>query len=172
MDQGARAPVVLIVDEDGESRATMSTILAPDGFEIVEADSAHNALATLNQKSPDVVILDFTMKGVNGIELAEKVKQRLPNTPIISVTEQRDTRVLVQAVRRGIYDYLLKPINASDLRLSISQALEEKRLKDELSLLKGKLEERTSLFVRMGNSDKVHALVRLLEKIAPPPSPF
>ncbi len=169
MDQDAQAPVVLIVDEHGESRDTMRTILAPDGFEIVEADSADNALAALNGHSPDIVILDFNLRGMNGLELAENVKRRLPNTPIISVTEQRDTRVLVQAVRRGIYDYLLKPINAGDLRLSISQALEEKRLKDELSLLKGKLEERTSLFARMGNSDKVHGLVRLLEKIAPTP---
>lgn len=169
MDQGAPAPVVLIVDEHGESRDTMRTILAPDGFDIVEADSSDSALAALNQKSPDIVILDFNLRGNSGLELAESIKSRLPNTPIISVTEQRDTRVLVQAVRRGIYDYLLKPINAGDLRLSISQALEEKRLKDELSLLKGKIEERTSLVSRMGNSDKVHALVRLLEKIAPTP---
>lgn len=169
MDQVTRAPVVLIVDEHGESRDTMRTILAPDGFEIVEADSSDSAMAALNHKSPDIVILDFNLRGGNGLELAESVRQRLPNTPVISVTEQRDTRVLVQAVRRGIYDYLLKPINASDLRLSMSQALEEKRLRDELSLLKGKLEERTSLVTRMGNSDKVHALVRLLEKIAPTP---
>ncbi|MDR1520169.1 MAG: sigma-54 dependent transcriptional regulator [Planctomycetota bacterium] len=164
-----RAPVVLIVDEHGESRDTMRTILAPDGFEIIEADNPDAALAVLNQKSPDIVILDFNMRGGNGLELAGNIKRRLLDTPIISVTEQRDTRVLVQAARRGIYDYLLKPINANDLRLSISQALEEKRLKDELCLLKGQLEERTSLAARMGNSDKVRALIRLLEKIAPTP---
>ena len=169
MNQDTHAPIVLIVDEHRESRDTMRTILAPDGFEIFEADSLDTALAALNQKSPDIVILDFNLGGGNGVELVENMRQRLPNTPVISVTEQRDTRVLVQAMRRGIYDYLLKPINANDLRLSISQALEEKRLKDEVRLLKGQLEERTTLFTRMGNSDKVQVLVRLLEKIAPTP---
>ncbi|MDR1534467.1 MAG: sigma-54 dependent transcriptional regulator [Planctomycetota bacterium] len=169
MNPDMNAPVVLIVDEHRKSRDTMRTILSSDGFEIVEADSPDGALSALNHNSPDIIILDFNLRGGDGLELAGNVKRRLPNIPIISVTEQRDTRVLVQAVRRGIYDYLLKPINADDLRLSISQALEEKRLKDELNLLKGQLEERATLVTRMGNSDKVQALVRLLEKIAPTP---
>lgn len=169
MNQGKKGAVVLVVDEHGESRSTMQAILSPDGFEVVEADGRDNALAALNRISPDIVILDCNQLDGNAQGLVESIKQRLPNTPVISVTEQRDTRVLVQAARRGIYDYLLKPINANDLRLSIGQALEEKRLKDELHLLKGRLEERTSLVARMGDSDRVRALVRLLEKIAPTP---
>lgn len=160
---------ILAIDPHQESRATIRAVLDPDGFRILEADTPEAAMQMLNTVTPDLVLLDFKLTGRSGLELVSSLKERLPNVPVIMITENRDMRVVVQAIRRGIYDYLTKPVNANDLRLSISQALEEKRLKDELRSLKGRLEGRVSLLDRMGSSDKVQSLVRLLEKIAPSP---
>ena len=163
------ATTILTVDAHQGSRETLRAILEPDGFIIHEAADPDAALQLLNTITPDLVLLDFKLTGKNGLELAMSIKERLPTVPVIMITDDRDMRVVVQAIRRGIYDYLTKPVNANDLRLSISQALEEKQLKEEVRSLKGRLEGRESLMSRMGSSDKVQALVRLLEKIAPSP---
>jgi DNA-binding NtrC family response regulator len=168
-NQTEQRPVILTVDAHSKSRATVRAILEPDGFQIMEASDPDSAVRMLNSVSPDLVLLDFNLAGKNGLELALQIKDRLPHTPVIMVTEGRDMRVVVQAIRRGIYDHLTKPLNAHDLRLSVSQALEDKRLKDELRNLKGRLEGRVSLLDRMGSSDKIQSLVRLLEKISPAP---
>ena len=165
----AQKAAILVIDSHQESRATIRAVLDPDGFRILEADTSDTAMQMLNSVTPDLVLLDFKLTGRSGLELVTALKERLPDVPIIMITENRDMRVVVQAIRRGIYDYLTKPVNANDLRLSISQALEEKRLKDELRSLKGRLEGRVSLLDRMGGSDKVQSMVRLLEKIAPSP---
>jgi len=162
-------PIVLTVDPHRQSRDTLRAILLPDGFSIHEASDPDAAMQTLNTVTPDLILLDFNLTGKNGLELATVIKERMPTIPIIMITDDRDMRVVVQAIRRGIYDYLTKPVNANDLRLSISRALEEKQLKDELRSLKGRLEGRVSLLENMGSSDKVQSLVRLLEKIAPAP---
>ena len=159
--------VILTVDSQKSSRATIRAILAPDGFRVVEAGDAAEALEALNSVTPDAVLLDVNLAGKSGLELAGELKERLPHTPIIMITEARDNRVVVQAMRRGIYDYLTKPVNANDLRLAVSQGMEDKRLKDELRVLRGRLEERVTLLTHMGDSPRVRGLVNLLEKIAP-----
>lgn len=159
--------VILTVDSQRASRATIRAILAPDGFDVVEADDAATALEALHAVSPDVVLLDVNLPGESGLELAGNIKEMLPHTPIIMITEARDNRVVVQAMRRGIYDYLTKPVNANDLRLAVSQGIEDKLLKDELRILRGRLEKRVALLTYMGDSPRVRALVGLLEKVAP-----
>lgn len=163
------AATILAVDADPGSRKTLEAILKPDGFIIHEAGDPEEALQLLHRVTPDLVLLDFKLSGGNGPDVAMEFKGRLPTVPIIMITEDRDMRVVVQAIRRGIYDYLTKPVNANDLRVSISQALEEKKLKEEIRSLKGRLEGRISLMDSMGSSDKIQALSRLLEKIAPSP---
>ena len=162
-------PIILTVDPHQQSRETLRALLLPDGFSLHEASEPDTAMQMLNAITPDLILLDFNLPGKNGLELATAIKKRMPALPIIMITADRDMRVVVQASRGGIYDYLTKPVNANDLRLSISRALEEKNLKDELRNLKGRLEGRISLLERMGSSDKLQSLVRLLEKIAPAP---
>ena len=159
--------VILTIDSQKSSRDTIRAVLAPDGFRVVEAVDATSALEVLNNVTPDAVLLDVNLQGSNGLEVAGQIKERLPHTPIIMITEARDNRVIVQAMRRGIYDYLTKPVNANDLRLAVTQGMEDKRLKDELRVLRSRLEERVTLLSHMGDSPKVRGLVGLLEKIAP-----
>ena len=161
------SPVILVIDSNKPSRATIRAILAPDGFQVVEAVDAASALKMLNSVAPDAVLLDFNLTGKNGLELIDQLKERLPHTPLIMITESRDNQVIVQALRRGIYDYRTKPMNANDLRLAVNQGIADKRLKDEIRVLRGKLEERVALLAHMGDSPRVRTLVNLLEKIAP-----
>ncbi len=165
----AKQHTILTVDPNEKSRDTLRAVLLPDGFSIHEANDYNSAMQCLNTITPDLIILDFKLAGKNGIELATAVKERMPTVPIIMITDDGDMRVVVQAIRGGIYDYMTKPVNANDLRLSINKALEEKQLKEEVRSLKVQLEGRTSLLDRMGTSEQVQSLVRLLEKIAPTP---
>jgi len=161
------APTILVVDEHKASRDTVRAILEPDGFNVVEAADAAGLFELLNRVSPDVVLLDLKLRDGGALEVAQKLRERLAHVAVLVLMDERDARVVNQAMRRGVQDYLTRPVNAGDLRLSVSQALEGKRLKEEVSALKERLEERESLLARMGNSDRVQSLARLLEKIAP-----
>lgn len=162
-----KSPVILVIDEQKSSRDTIRAILAPDGFAVLEAADVASGLRMLNQSSPDLILMDFNLKGKNGLELALEVQERLPHAPIVVVTEGRDSRIATQAMQRGIYGYLTRPVNAGDLRLMVRRALEDSQLKAELQSIKGQLEERVSLLTLMGSSDRVQHLLRLLEKISP-----
>jgi DNA-binding NtrC family response regulator len=164
-NQTEQRPVILTVDAHSKSRATVRAILEPDGFQIMEASDPDSAVRMLNSVSPDLVLLDFNLAGKNGLELALQIKDRLPHTPVIMVTEGRDMRVVVQAIRRGIYDHLTKPLNAHDLRLSVSQALRTNASMMSCVILKDDLK---AAFPPgpLGSSDKIQSLVRLLEKIS------
>ncbi len=164
-----RPPVVLVVDASPSGRDTLRAILGPRGVDCREAGGPEAALAELSRTRPDLVLLDPGPGPASGPGLVHLLRERLPDIPLIVVTARRDAGAAAGAVRQGVYDCLPKPVNANALLLSVNRALEEKRLKDELRILKGRLSERASLRERMGDSDAVRALVRMLEKIAPTP---
>ena len=159
--------VILTIDEQKSSRDTIRAILAPDGFELLEAADAGQGLQLLSNSGPDLVLLGLQIQAKNGLEFVSDIQEIQPYTPIIMITENRDNRVIEKAMQAGVSGHLSKPVNANDLRLAIGKALENRQLKVELQTLKGQLRERESLYRRMGSSDRVQSLVRLLEKISP-----
>lgn len=158
--------VILVVSEDKRSRETLRAILFPDGFQIIEAYDYSSTITTLNQTIPDLVIINHSLDGNSGLELAKDVKSRLPYIPLIMIADTHEDYTAVQSSNIDIFTSIRTPFNANDLRLSIGRALEEKRLKDEIKSLKGQLEKRSNLLTSMGNSEPVQRLVKLLEKTA------
>ncbi len=162
-------PVVLVIDSQKASRDTIATVLHSHAVRLREADNAQDALSALDHHNPDVILVDPFESGQDRPDLVGRLRERLPDVPVIVVTEQQETRLVVEAMRQGVFDYLHKPVNAGALVLSVNRALEGKRLKDELRVLRGQLSGRQSLQVSMGDSDTVRKLVGLLDKIAPTP---
>ena len=108
---------ILIVDDEELIRTTLSIKLDQDGYTTKTVESGENALKVLKSESFDVVLTDLRMIGMDGIELLRQVKRLQPDIEVIILTGYASLESAIEALRNEAYDYLLKPINDSKLRI-------------------------------------------------------
>jgi signal transduction histidine kinase len=131
--------VVLIIDDCAEDREVYQRFLSKDSREnyaFLEADCAETALVLLKQQSCDVILLDFCLPGLNGLEFLEDLQQEQPqlSVPIIMLTGQGAETIAVDAMKWGVQDYLIKhQLKADILQLSVRNVLQQTALKAQLS---------------------------------------
>ena len=129
---------ILVVDDDEDFMSIMKIKLLKIGFADVrlEIDPLKAAAAFSRGKCVDIALIDMTMPEMEGVELLEHIKNTCPTTECIMVTAVNEARVAVECLRKGAYDYLVKPVSSDTLALSINRALERKRLLDILDIEK------------------------------------
>ncbi|MDY6792729.1 MAG: sigma-54 dependent transcriptional regulator [Thermodesulfobacteriota bacterium] len=129
---------IILVDDDPDFVEILKVKLKRIGFTNVrtEVDSVKAASLFERGQTFDVALIDMSMPDLNGIQLLERIKNTSPGTECIMVTAVNDARVAVDCLKKGAYDYLVKPIEREDLVLSIHRALERKRLLDILDVKK------------------------------------
>ena len=127
---------IIVVDDDRNLLESVRRALVTAGFQKIKTESDPRAAALLFEKGAtfDVALLDISMPGMNGIELLEIIRSHSPFTECLMVTVLDEARVAVNCLKRGAYDYLLKPVSREELVLSVNRALERKRLHDILEL--------------------------------------
>src|SRR3989339_263944 len=109
---GAR---LLLVDDEPEILKTLSEILKSEGFRISTADKGAEAVARLREEDIDLVILDYKMPDMNGLEVAAKIKEMKSGLPIVMLTGAPSVELAVQAMKGGINDFLTKPVDVPNL---------------------------------------------------------
>ena len=119
---------ILVVDDEEAIREVVSTMLEAQGFECSTAGNGRLAKAYLEEHTPDLVLSDMVMPEMDGIRLLEWAHQHDPDVPVIMVTAMHDIATALEAIRRGAYDYILKPFEKDQLFLSVRRALEHRRL--------------------------------------------
>ncbi|XWX02586.1 response regulator [Aggregatilineales bacterium SYSU G02658] len=108
---------VLVVDDELGALTLIGIMLERGGFNVLKAKDAEAALATLDQNTPDLIILDVMMPGMNGIELCRTIRSRSETalTPIVILSARGDAESVMQGMEAGANDYLPKPILHHDL---------------------------------------------------------
>ena len=160
---------ILLVDDDDDFRWATGNILTAVGYHCIHALNGQEALDFVEKEIPDLVLMDYRMPGQNGLTVAAEMKQRIKAVPIIMITAYGEIDSAVKAMKMGVYDYVTKPADNNDLLFTIKRALEKQELLLEVEQLRTVLNERTSLYKLMGNSDPVKKLIGRLEKVAPTP---
>ncbi len=152
---------IIIVDDERDFLESVRRGLITSGFKkvVTEIDPRRAAEQFENGKVFAVALIDITMPGMDGIELLEVIRNTSPRTECIMVTAIDEARVAVQSLRKGAYDYLVKPISKEDLVASLNRALERKRLFDILDLGK------TQRVPRLQNADAFKPIVTHSAKI-------
>ncbi|OPZ61133.1 MAG: Nitrogen assimilation regulatory protein [Deltaproteobacteria bacterium ADurb.Bin510] len=115
---------ILVVDDEEIVRYSLVNILSARGYEVEGVASAEEALNRLYVKDYNLVLTDLLMEGMDGLELLENIKVITPRTMVIVITGYGSIKTAVQALRLGVYDYLIKPCDEEELTLRISRALE------------------------------------------------
>jgi len=117
---------ILIVDDENTLRQTMEDLLAAGDREIVAAASGEEALAYLEDRSFDLMIVDLIMPGIDGLQVIDMAQRLSPQSKIIMLTAYGTLQSAIQAMRRGATDYLLKPTNAPEIEAAVERALQQR----------------------------------------------
>ena len=129
---------IIAIDDEKDFLETMKRGLVLSGYRKVtlESDPALALQRFRNGENFDAALIDITMPGMDGISLLEKIKFLSPHTECIMVTALNEAAMVMDCIRKGAYDYLVKPISRNDLTVSISRALERQRLLEILDIRK------------------------------------
>jgi two-component system response regulator (stage 0 sporulation protein F) len=120
---------ILLVDDEGASREKIGAILGRHGYVVIDRPDAVSALAVArDMTSPiDLVITDYRMPNMDGLEFAQELKRAMPGTPLILITGHSDIRSYLEALNIGVFEYLNKPIIANELLRIVSLALKQRK---------------------------------------------
>src|SRR3989304_2435056 len=151
-------PRVLVVDDEEEIRKILSKILEKEGFKVITAPDGQQALEKICFDTPDAVLLDVRMPGLDGMEVLKKIKAIDDNLPVGLVTAYADTHQAVEAMKEGACDYLAKPSDNSEVVWITSRALAEGKLRRNLKSINDRYKGNFSLIESMGPSDNIGRL--------------
>ncbi|MCA1797211.1 MAG: sigma-54-dependent transcriptional regulator [Desulfuromonadaceae bacterium] len=160
-------PHLLIVDDEVSLREMLEIMFAAEGYVVDVAPDGNQAMEQLRHQAYDLVLTDMRMPGADGLELLEQVKQLHPETLVILMTAYSTTSQAVEAMKLGAYDYIVKPFNNEDIRLTIKKALEFSFLRHENLQLRTQLDRRNSFDRLVGKSAAMQQLYTMIEKVAP-----
>lgn len=158
---------IYIVDDEQTIREGTALVLEQT-YTVRTFDAAEPAIKAIIREPPDLVLLDIGLPGMDGIRALEEIKAHRPETLVIMITAYEDSRSIIQAMKLGAYDYIIKPVIMDGLEHTIANALETIRLRKEVQLLQeAALEEHLPMLI--AQSDALHDIVDLVERVAASP---
>ncbi|MBI5049425.1 MAG: sigma-54-dependent Fis family transcriptional regulator [Nitrospirae bacterium] len=160
MAKASKATVLIVDDEEG-IRETLTDVLNDEGYEVITASSGEQALTSVREFSPEVVLLDVAMPpGMDGIETLKAIKDITKDTSVIMISGHAKIDTAVQAIKVGAYDFLEKPLSLPKVEIIVKRALERQRLEKENIALR--VTERELI----GESQKIKTLREEIAKAA------
>jgi two-component system response regulator PilR (NtrC family) len=130
---------VLVVDDEASMRELLTILLRQEGYDVVTADGGEAAVGFLGRETFDLVITDLRMAGADGLDVLRAAKEQAPRTVVLVVTAYASTESAVEAMKLGAYDYVTKPFKVDELKVTVTNALERRRLQEENLALKRQL---------------------------------
>ena len=159
---------ILIVDDEASFRTSLKGALKKD-YKVAEARNSEKAIQQVKDNSPDVVLLDISMPGVDGLETLQKIREVDDYVAVIMVTAYGEVKTVVQAINLGAVDYLTKPIDMDELQIAIAKALERLRYKQEIAALRKALAKEYNIDNLIGKSPQFLEALSMAKKIARSP---
>ena len=157
-------PSVLVVDDEPSIIKSLSGLLSDEGFEVYAATNGYEALKIIDAESPDLVLLDIWMQGIDGIDTLKEIKKENPFIQVIIITGHGTIETAIAATKLGAFDLIEKPLSFDKVIVSINNALNFRRLEEENRYLRRKTIEKHSL---TGGSPSISELRKQITVAAP-----
>ncbi len=164
---GRGKPEILIVDDDPGHLGTLSILIQGWGYTVHGADDGSAAVALVRERPFDAILMDVRMASLGGIEALKEIKAYNPAVPVLIMTAYSSVNTAVEALKAGAYDYLTKPLDFDELRLTLERALDHTRLEQENRELRSSLPEGRELAAIIGKSPPMRRLVEMVAMVAP-----
>lgn len=153
---------VLIIDDEKDIRDVLCESVAVGGHEPTAVESASEALRLLENDTFDIIFSDIKMKKMDGIEFLEKAKT-MTDAPIILITGHGDVETAVDAMKKGAFDFFVKPLDLSRILITIRNAAERSKLVSETKILRKKISKKCEI---TGSSPKIKEILDMIDKVA------
>jgi two-component system response regulator AtoC len=159
-------PIILIVDDEKHTRDGLRRLLE-DNYDVYVAADIRGAMDVLEREQIDVLITDLRLGGEDGMQLIERALKR-PHPPIcIMMTAYGSVDTAVEAMKRGAYDFVTKPLNLDKVEMLIARGLGSRRIEQENRALKQQVDERFGLENMIGESRALHEVLDTIKQVAP-----
>jgi DNA-binding NtrC family response regulator len=158
---------LLIVDDEPRMTQVLGILADRWGYEVRTASNGEEALKTLQEFPAELVVTDLKMPGLDGEGLLHQVRARYPETAVIMMTAHATVKSAVEAMKAGAFDYVMKPFENEELRLTMERAVDYARLKKDNAYMRRELGERYKVDNIIGDSPLIAAVLQLIERVAP-----
>jgi two-component system, NtrC family, response regulator AtoC len=157
---------ILVADDDAAIRSLLKDFLEEEGFKVTEATSGQEALASLQEGSHDLVLLDVRLPGMTGLDVLKQLREKEGEVPVILVTAFGSPNIAIQASSLGAYSYITKPFDLDDVLNNIQRFFERQQLKEEVRTLRSQIEPRDPSERIIGNSLPMNEIYKLVGRSA------
>ena len=158
---------ILVVEDDPILRRFVQDVLKKNGCEAIGVENGLLALEEIKKKHFHLIISDLKMQEMDGLELLAKVKEIVPSTEVIIVTAFGTVSSAVEAMKRGAFDYITKPVELEELNIVLDRVFKHQSLLDENRYLKEELSRNIVTSQIIGKSSKTHQVRELVKMVAP-----
>ncbi|MGE5843555.1 MAG: sigma-54-dependent transcriptional regulator, partial [Syntrophaceae bacterium] len=155
---------ILVVDDEESICQSLQGILTDEGYEVRTVGSGEEALKAIEEETPDLVLLDIWLPGMDGLETLKSIKTDTPQVQVIMMSGHGTIETAVKATKLGAFDFIEKPISLEKVVLLVNHALDLARLEEENKFLKQKV---TSAFELIGQSKSIVDLKEMIRIVAP-----
>ncbi|MBF0100247.1 MAG: sigma-54-dependent Fis family transcriptional regulator [Desulfobacterales bacterium] len=157
-------PTILIVDDEPSILQSLSGLLLDEGFDVLTAPNGYEALKIIDTESPDLILLDIWMPGLDGIETLKEIKKINSALQVVMITGHGNIETAVNATKLGAFDFIEKPLSIDRVIVSMNNALNFRRLQEENKYLRKKNLEKHTI---NGNSSAINHLKQQIAIAAP-----
>src|SRR5262249_18335834 len=157
---------MLVIDDDPGVREYLEALALSRGYEVVTAATGEEGLKGLEEARPDLVTLDRGLPGMDGLEPLRRLKERVPDIPVVMLSGHGQARSIVEAMKLGASDFLRKPFEVEELEVACQKALEKRALRREVEDLRGRVRSETELLMLCGDDPKMKEVRDIIEQVA------
>ncbi len=157
---------VMVVDDEKTIRETLSEVLADEGYQVCAKANGAEAVEEIRENDYDVVICDIRMPGMDGTDVLEKISEISPQTFVIMVTAYATLETALQSLRKGAYDYIVKPLAFDEILTKIDHLVKYKKQVLEAKILREQMEQEWDFQNIIGKSPSMIRLYEMIEKVA------
>jgi DNA-binding NtrC family response regulator len=161
---------LLLVEDEETLRESLSRLFTKEGLRVDAADSAEAGLSLAEETSYDVIISDIILPGMDGIEMLTRIKEKAPQQIFIVVTAYASLDTAVRALKIGAYDYIMKPIMHEEIKQVVRNALRQRLLETENTLLKRQIRGTYDFVHIIGETGSLKGITEEVRKISDSPS--
>ena len=163
----ALSGTILVADDEALARHSVAEVLQEEGYRVYEAADGTAALKLLDEVEVDLILSDLKMPGADGLEVLKKVREACPQTMVMLMTAYASVETVVDALRLGAQDYLLKPLLLDDVLHKVRRLLEHRQQAWEVQLLRREVTRHLDFDSLVGRSSAMQEITELTKKVAP-----
>ena len=157
-------PHILVIDDEKSIRKSLREILEYENFRVDEAENGAEGILFAEKGIYDIILCDIKMPKADGIEVLEKIQKLCPDTPVVMISGHGTIETAVEALKKGAFDFIAKPLDLNRLLVTIRNAMDRKSLITETKTLKKKI---SKVYEMIGESPAITHVKDMIEKVSP-----